>query len=48
MLDSHIQAQLKAYLERLRSPVELIASLDDQPASRELRELLDEVAALSS
>ncbi len=47
MLDSHIQAQLKAYLERLRSPVELIASLDDQPASRELRELLDEVAALS-
>ena len=29
MLDSTIQAQLKAYLERLQQPIELVASLDD-------------------
>lgn len=47
MLDSNIQAQLKAYLERLQQPIELIASLDDAPASADVRELLDEIAALS-
>ena len=47
MLDSTIQAQLKAYLERLQQPIELIASLDERPASAEMRELLTEVAALS-
>ncbi|MBA4175982.1 MAG: alkyl hydroperoxide reductase subunit F [Leptothrix sp. (in: Bacteria)] len=46
MLDSTIQAQLKAYLERLQQPIELIASLDDRPASAEMRELLTEIAAL--
>ena len=47
MLDSTIQAQLKAYLERLQHPIELIASLDDRPASAEMRELLTEIAALN-
>ena len=47
MLDSHIQAQLKAYLERLQRPIELVASLDDRPASAEMRELLTEIAALN-
>ncbi len=47
MLDSNIQAQLKAYLERLQQPIELVASLDDRPASAEMRELLIEIAALS-
>ncbi len=47
MLDSTIQAQLKSYLERLQHPIELIASLDDRPASQEMRELLTEVAALN-
>jgi len=47
MLDSTIQAQLKAYLERLQQPIELIASLDDRPASAEMRELLTEIAALN-
>ncbi len=47
MLDSTIQAQLKAYLERLQRPIELIASLDDRPASAEMRELLTEIAALN-
>lgn len=47
MLDSNIQAQLSAYLERLQHPIELIASLDDRPASQEMRELLTEIAALN-
>jgi len=47
MLDSHIQAQLKGYLERLQRPIELVASLDDRPASAEMRELLTEIAALN-
>ena len=47
MLDSTIQAQLKAYLERLQRPIELVASLDDRPASAEMRELLTEIAALN-
>ncbi len=47
MLDANLQAQLKAYLERVTQPVELVASLDDRPASQEMRELLDEIGALS-
>jgi alkyl hydroperoxide reductase subunit F len=47
MLDSNIQAQLKAYLERLQAPIELVASLDDRPASAEMRELLGDIAGLS-
>ncbi len=47
MLDSNIQAQLTAYLERLQHPIELVASLDDRPASAEMRELLLEIAALN-
>lgn len=47
MLDSNIKAQLKAYLERLVAPIELIASLDGSAKSAEVRELLREVAELS-
>ncbi len=47
MLDSTLKAQLKAYLERLRHPVEMVSSLDDRPASAEMRGLLDEIATLS-
>ena len=47
MLDTHIQAQLKGYFERLQRPIELVASLDDRPASAEMRELLTEIAALN-
>ena len=47
MLDTTIQAQLKAYLERLQRPVELVASLDDSDKAQEMRSLLDEIAALS-
>ena len=47
MLDASLKAQLKGYLERVTQPIELVASLDERPASQEMRELLDEIGALS-
>lgn len=47
MLDATLQTQLKAYLEKLMQPIELVASLDDGDKSRELEALLQEIAALS-
>ena len=47
MLDANLKIQLKAYLERLVTPIELVASLNDDEKSRELAALLDEIAALS-
>ncbi len=47
MLDTAMTQQLKQYLELLREPVELVASLDDGQRSVETRELLGEIAALS-
>ena len=48
MLDANIQTQLKAYLERLQQPIELVASLDDSPKARDIRDLLEEIAPLSA
>jgi NADH-dependent peroxiredoxin subunit F len=47
MLDANLKAQLAAYLERMTQPVELVASLDDEPASRELQALLADIAEAS-
>jgi alkyl hydroperoxide reductase subunit F len=47
MLDDGTKAQLKAYLERVREPVELVASLDDRPASQEMRSLIEDITSLS-
>ena len=47
MLDDKLKTQLKTYLERVTLPVELVSSLDDRPASQEMRELLDEIGELS-
>jgi alkyl hydroperoxide reductase subunit F len=47
MLDDSLKTQLKAYLERLVQPIELLASLDDGESSKELEALLNEIAALS-
>ena len=47
MLDSDLKTQLAAYLEKLQQPIELVASLDDSDAARELDTLLDDIAALS-
>jgi len=47
MLDDTLKNQLKAYLEMVEQPIELVASLDDGAVSQELSELLAEIAALS-
>jgi len=47
MLDTNLQSQLKAYLERLVMPIELVPALDDGESSRELAFLLGEITALS-
>ncbi|MDQ5891618.1 MAG: NADH-dependent peroxiredoxin subunit [Pseudomonadota bacterium] len=47
MLDNTMKVQLKAYLEKLTKPVELIATLDDSAKSAEVRTLLAEIAELS-
>ncbi len=47
MLDDTLKTQLKAYLERLTRPVELIASVDDSPTSKEMLELLSDIVLLS-
>lgn len=46
MLDQNMKAQLGQYLENLRQPIELVATLDDGEKSAQTRELLEEVAAL--
>ncbi|MFA5496345.1 MAG: alkyl hydroperoxide reductase subunit F [Porticoccaceae bacterium] len=48
MLDATIKTQLKTYLERLQRPIELVASLDGSDKSREVRELLAEIAELTT
>jgi alkyl hydroperoxide reductase subunit F len=47
MLDTTLKTQLQSYLERLVSPIELVLALDDSAKSRELRELVTEIALLS-
>lgn len=47
MLDDTIKAQLKAYLEKLQRPIELVASLDDSAKAQELRGLLTDIDSLS-
>lgn len=47
MLDANLKQQLQSYLERVTQPVEMVASLDDSDASREMLTLLEEVASLS-
>jgi len=47
MLDTTIKAQLKAYLEKLQRPIELVASLDDSAKAQEMRGLLVDITELS-
>src|SRR5690606_3677723 len=47
MLDDNLKTQLKAYLEKLVQPIELVASLDDSDKSRELDALLHDIASMS-
>jgi alkyl hydroperoxide reductase subunit F len=47
MLDAATTAQLKNYLANLRTPVELVATLDDSPKSTEMRTLVESVVEQS-
>ena len=47
MLDAKMKTQLEAYLQNLKTPVELVAYLDGQDKSRELETLMNEVSELS-
>jgi alkyl hydroperoxide reductase subunit AhpF len=47
MLDANLKTQLKAYLQKVSRPIEIVASLDDGDKSRELQVLLEEIATLS-
>lgn len=48
MLDESLKTQLKAYLDYLKSPIELVFALDGSDESRQVEELLTEVAQASS
>ena len=47
MLDEGLKTQLNAYLQNLRQPVELVASLGDGAGSKDMLALLQDVAAAS-
>ena len=47
MLDANLKQQLETYLGNLREPIELVASLGDDPKSSETKELLETIAGLS-
>lgn len=47
MLDAAIKGQLKAYLEKLQRPIQLVASLDASAKAQELNNLLQEISTLS-
>ncbi len=43
MLDTNLKTQLKAYLERVQQPIQIVATLDDSKVSGEMRELFQEL-----
>jgi len=47
MLDTNLKTQLKAYLEKVTQPFEIVASLDDGEKSQELLSLLQDIVSLS-
>lgn len=47
MLDDTLKTQLQTYLGMLRQPIRLIASLDNSDNAAKMRELLQEITALS-
>ena len=47
MLDTNLKTQLKAYLEKVTQPFEIVASLGDGEKSREMLSLLQDIAGLS-
>ncbi|MTW05522.1 alkyl hydroperoxide reductase subunit F [Pseudoduganella ginsengisoli] len=47
MLDANLKTQLKAYLEKVVQPIEIVASLDDSDKAREMQALLNDIVVLS-
>lgn len=47
MLNDSLKAQLKSYLERLAAPIEIVVTLGNESSSAEMRQLVEEVVALS-
>ena len=47
MLDADLKPQLKAYLEKVTRPIEIVASLDDGESSTEMLALLRDIESLS-
>ncbi|GAA6143828.1 alkyl hydroperoxide reductase subunit F [Hydrogenophaga sp. 5NK40-0174] len=47
MLDATMSQQLQTYLQNLRHPIQLIASLDSGENSADMRQLLEQIASLS-
>ena len=47
MLDANLKTQLKAYLEKVTQPFEIVASLDDGDKSKELLGLLQDIVSLT-
>ena len=47
MLDANLQTQLKAYLEKVTQPFEIVASLDDSAKSQEMLGLLNDIVGLT-
>ena len=47
MLDANLKTQLKAYLERVKLPFEITASLDDSAAAQEMQGLLQDIVSLT-
>ena len=48
MLDAATTSQLKAYLDKVVMPVELVATVDDSAKSREIIELINELQAAAA
>ena len=48
MLDIDTKAQLKSYLERATTPIDIVASLDDSDASKQMQSLLKDIADSSA
>src|SRR5690606_31748358 len=48
MLDDSLKNQLKAYLEYLKQPIELVFSADDSEGSRDMKALLTDIAEAST
>jgi alkyl hydroperoxide reductase subunit F len=46
MLDQNMKAQLKAYLENLKTEVQLVVSLDESETAKKLHDLANDIASL--